>query len=173
MHPKRRAVLNASIFTGFCAFLLVITAARSFHLPAAPALIICYVLLLVATYFSVRCFDSITPPHDPIQIILDLVLGALYVCIAWSVGDPGLFTLAMTAMFSLSVIKYALILETKHFRVVRRKVFFNALGTVFCLAATVGVRLWDPVLVTSLWTAGFALAHAYLLFVRPLYRLDA
>ena len=82
---------------------------------AAAPLLVLYAILLVSTYFSIRCFSRITKRGDGVQLMVDLILGVLYLWLASTIAGRGdyvvpYFFLVLSLVFAVATLKYVLLL---------------------------------------------------------------
>lgn len=139
---------------------------------AALPLELFYTVLLVNTYFSIRCFSAIIPRGNRRQQIVDVTLVALYVMLPASFGSTLWFMVFTLLLFVVATFKYILLLEIMAQRqLLRKKIMADGVGTVACLVVLGGVLAGYPLLATYLWLAVFIIANIYLLIINPLYRL--
>ena len=141
--------------------------------PVSAPLLAFYAILVVNTYFSVRCFATIAPNPDRVQRLADCVLAVLYAALASSVVHPTRFATFAVMLFAVTLVKYeALLRRGEATSLLLRKLRVNSLGTLACALALAGMMAglereasWSLALV-------FALANVYLLRIRPLYALE-
>ena len=161
-------------WTATIAFSLAGTISALFYSTVSPFLLphfIIYAVLVVNTYFSIR-FWSALQPQDSRQLLIDAVLVAAYLTLAFSMGEPTHFPLALAALFVLATFKYVLMRgRILYEAVVERKIRIDALGALACAVLIVGAFLGYAFEAAWLFALGFALANVYLLFIRPMYRL--
>ncbi len=136
-------------------------------------LAIFYAVLTVNTFPSVHLFASVVPDEDRRHFATDILLGFLYVLLAITFIDPISFALATTLLFIVASGKYAMLLNTiPHDALLKRKIIIDAFGALLS-ASVLGVMLAGFVFSASWALAGiFLAANVYLLWVRPMYRLD-
>ena len=116
----------------------------------ALPIFICYVILIWNTFYSIRCYSTIIPDGRKEQYFLDTILVILYFVLAMSFSNIILFIFISCLFFSISVMKYVLLLNiTNHNRLFKRKSYMNGLGTIICLLAF-GAILMDYQSIT-LW----------------------
>jgi hypothetical protein len=141
--------------------------------PGSAPLVIFYALLLFNTYFSVRTFATITPKGHKGQAFMDFVLGLFLFVLPLYFGEPLLFTVLMATLFGVATVKY-IFLESiiGSSRLITQKARIDSLGTLLCLFAVAGILLGYVFWTTVLWTIIFLIANIYVLWVRPIYRLD-
>src|SRR3989344_5835049 len=131
-----------------------------------------YAVLTVNSYFSVRLFSSIQPSTIS-QSVADTILVLMYIALAFSIRHPLAFAFFALSVFVAAIPKYALMLEVVPQRMLlKRKIFIDCMGTALCTAVLGGTVLGFEL--ESAWTlaAIFTFANVYLLFIRPMYRLE-
>lgn len=166
------ATFKASLLVGLCAIFALWVISVRLHDTVFIAQALFYVLFLLQTFFSVRLFQALAPTADIVQGVLDTLLVALFFLIAYHLGMPVLFPLFVTVIFALAVVKYRIMRRTfPHQRLMRRKIFYNQLGTLLGLAATLTAYAGLPSLAAWGMTIVFAVATFYLFLVNPLYRI--
>lgn len=132
---------------------------------------IIYAVLVANTFYSIR-FWSALQPQDSRQFLIDAVLIAAYLALAFSMGEPTYFAFAAFALFALATFKYVLMRgRTSYEAVVERKIRIDALGALACVILIIGMLLGVALEATWLFTIGFTLANVYLLLIKPMYRL--
>jgi hypothetical protein len=132
-----------------------------------------YAVLVVNTWFSIRFFSNL-PPVERDESIIDGILAVLYVALAFALGQTVTFLAIATILFAFAIPKYALLLRLIDFpHTLKRKMVFDALGTLLCLAALIGALAGYPM--ESIWVLAvvFTLANLILLTVWPMYRVLA
>ncbi len=168
MTPSFKASLATFVFA------LAGIGAILFYAPVGPFLLphaLIYAVLVVNTFFSIR-FWSALQPVDNRQFFIDAVLIAAYLALALSIGKPLHFALAALMLFIAAPIKYMLMRgRIPHEALRRRKMLLDYLGTVSCIALTLGTLAGYALGSAWLFALGFTLANIYLLFIRPMYRL--
>ena len=136
---------------------------------AAAPLLGFHCLLLLNTYFSIRCFSSVATSKTTAQIAIDAILAGMYVYLAFQFTDPTRYLVASTVLFLIADIKYALVLGTPGYeKLLKRKMLLNLLAAVTCILALFGLAAGIH---QSLgwWLAAFLLANVYLLGVSNWY----
>lgn len=130
-----------------------------------------YAVLVLNTFHSIRFFSPLTPER-PFQTFIDLALGGAYVALALSIGIPVMFAFFATLLFILASAKYADLLQrTPHDATMRKKILIDLLGATLCIA-TLGLTLIGaPQNAAWILAVSFLIANAYLLWIRPMYRL--
>ena len=168
-NPTAKSVLATGVFS------LAGIISALFYSVVSPFLLphfIIYALLVFNTYFSIR-FWSALQPNDLRQALIDVVLVAAYLALAFSMGEPAYFAFAAFTLFALATFKYVLMRgRTPYEAVVERKTGIDALGALACAALTLGLFLGYALEATWLFAIGFALANVYLLLIKPMYRLS-
>jgi hypothetical protein len=136
---------------------------------SAP-LVASYGILLVNTFFSIRCFGSLRGCSEPRQRAVDVGLVGLYAGLAASFGDEQRFVAVATLLFAVATLKYALLLGRGPVRLLARKLTLDAIGTIACVWTLLVILAGYPT--EASW--GLAIVNAavnlYVLCIRPLYR---
>jgi hypothetical protein len=128
-----------------------------------------YAVLVLNTYFSVRFFTRL-PPVDRDERLIDAILVAAYVVLAFSIGSPVRFAAVSMALFAAATAKYALLRGTlERTDILDRKITIDLLGLALCAATLLGAILGFPLASAWLQAGVFAAANVYLLAVRPMY----
>lgn len=167
-NPKQRAAIATGIFLLFGLVGAVI--ARNNILIAWPPIVF-YAMLVWNDYYSIRHFSKIIPPGKTSQVIIDTILVILHLVSVFFFGNPFLFTIAMTVLFILAILKYAGDLPSvKNSRMLYRKVKIDALGALISALALAGMFSGFPWQSTIIWTAVFVGATIYVIFINPLYQ---
>src|SRR3990172_10959 len=161
------AITLFSIFAAWCAWSTVTD--WSVSLP----LVIFHFALLVNTFFSIRCFSRIIPRRDWTQKAIDVILGVLYLALPLQFGQPLWYAVVLAILFTLATTKYALLFHLKeHLSLLRRKIFFDSLGSIACVLLIAAVSAGYGFVAMWAWAILFILADMYLLVIKPLYVLD-
>ncbi len=169
-HAKRRALLAAASFAPWGAFM-----ARTsvFAWQQAWPLMLFYAILVLNTFFSVRTFASITPSRHIGQNLWDGLLVVFFLLMPLRFNSPLHFVLLATMFFAVSLLKYIFLIPIAGFsRLLYAKIRINALGVLLCIAVLTGILAGYAFYATALWAIIFLMANIYLLWWRPLYRLD-
>ncbi len=167
----RSATQKAALFTAAFAIVGVVIVSRSSESPAFlwPCAVL-YILILLNTFYSIRIFASVTPVSDRLQNAIDVILGLLYLWLAWSLGRPEMFAAACVVMFAVATLKYTLLLgHIPHRKLLRHKIQIDAIGTAAAAASLAGILLWDAQMMLWVWAIGFALVQTDIFLLRPLY----
>ena len=136
-------------------------------------LVIFYATLTVNTYFSIKLFSSITPLHDQIHQLFDLLMVAAYFVLAYTFFSPQAFFLAALFLFIFALLKYILLLGViPHLQLLKRKITIDLFGTLLCASVVAGAYM--GFVTESAWALAilFLIANIYLLFINPMYRLS-
>lgn len=141
------------------------------HIVALPGALM-YLLLMLQTWYSLPLFFRLINPADQRQRLVDPVIGIAYAFLAFCIGNPILFTFAWTVFFTLTVLKYSMLVGTfSNTTLLRRKLFANVLG--------IALGLLMPTLLGYFGLFGawigvilFAGACVQYLYLRPLYVTD-
>jgi hypothetical protein len=166
--PKKRASLATLIFSVFGVVGIII--ARN-NLPIAWPAILFYAMLVWNDYYSIEHFSKIIPPGKTSQVVVDIVLLVLHFASTLFFANPFFFTIAMTILFILAVLKYAGDLPSvKNSRALYRKVKIDALGALISALALAGMFWGYPWQSTIAWTVIFVCSSIYVIIINPLYR---
>ncbi len=135
-------------------------------------LIAFHVLLLINTYFSVRCFSSIPESESVSQKVVDLLIVITYLLLATQFSNPiAYLTLAMI-MFLIATFKYVLMLDAKSYRaLLKRKIRIDVLCAVACGLALIGVWSGQSMMALWVWCGVFVMGNVYVLWMNKLYEL--
>jgi hypothetical protein len=167
IHPTKKAILTTIMFMCAGVFALWI---KTFTWKDVIPFLVFYILLVINTFFSIRCFASITPADARAQKIIDFVLVLCYFALAVTINVPILFTFFAFVLFFVAVIKYvSLLFYTSHKKLVWRKIVVDVLGALVCLGAFWGVFADHERVASWLWVGMFLVGNAYIFFVEPLY----
>jgi hypothetical protein len=166
--PQKRAIGATVIFLLFGVLGAII--ARDSMVIAWPPMLF-YAMLVWNDYYSINHFSKIIPPNKISQIFIDILLVAIHFVSVLLFGNPFLFTIAMTILFILAVLKYASDLPSvKNSRALYRKVKIDALGALISALALAGMLFGYPWQSTIIWTGIFICASIYVIIVNPLYK---
>ncbi|MBI2888721.1 MAG: hypothetical protein HYY10_02235 [Candidatus Liptonbacteria bacterium] len=137
---------------------------------AAAPLVVFYTTMLINTYFCVRIFAALVPPHNRTQQTFDALLGIIYVALAFTFPSPLFFIFTATLLFAVATLKYAMLAYSiGHSSFLHKKISIDAMGTLACVLALGGVLAGRPLLATSIWALAFVVTNIYLLVVNPMY----
>jgi hypothetical protein len=168
LSPKERASGATFLFSLFG--LIGIIIARN-NLPIAWPAILFYAMLLWNDYYSIEHFSKIIPPGKTSQVVIDVVLLVLHFVSTFLFANPFLFTISMTILFILAVLKYAGDLPSvKNSRALYRKVKIDALGALISALALAGMFWGYPWQSTIAWTVIFVCSSVYVIIINPLYK---
>ena len=168
---KRKAMLATAGFAFFGTLFLFTVNNLSYALPA----LIFFAMLVINTYFSIRCFSSITPENDNIAKVIDIGLAFLYLALALAFNDIQRFLLIALFLFELSVIKYSMLLRIsapEYQNLVLKKISIDMLGVISCsLALTLALLGYS---FYSIWFLAMLLlaANIYLILIKSFYKID-
>lgn len=168
---KRKATLGTAGFALLGMLFLFTVKNFPYSLPA----LIFYAGLVINTYFSIRCFSSITPEHDKIANIIDIGLAALYVILASTFNNIQNFLVIGLFLFELAVMRYSMLLRVsapEYRNLVQKKILIDMLGVISCSLALAAALLGYPYF--SIWLLALLLlsANIYLIILRPFYKID-
>lgn len=169
MSPKTRATLATLLFTlaGTSSFF----GKQVWETPLGILLAVIFALLVMHTFFSVRFFSALVK-SDSIQQVIDAILVALYLFLAFSMDDATTFFFVGFGLFSIATLKYIFLLKhVLYQKPLWRKIWIDLVGAVAWGMAFAGALLGFAG--ESAWALAIAffLANAYLLLINPMYRL--
>lgn len=170
-HAKRKAMLATAAFT-VIGIIFAFTVKNPAY--ALPALIL-YAGLVINTYFSIRCFSSITPENYSMQDVVDIMLGVLFISLATAFNNIQNFLTIGLFLFELAVVKYVLLLRTAgvgYHALIRKKILLEMLGVISgSLGLTLALFGYS---FASIWFLALLLlgANIYLILLRPFYKID-
>ncbi|MBM3256768.1 MAG: hypothetical protein FJY98_00345 [Candidatus Liptonbacteria bacterium] len=170
MTPPKKAALATTIFSlaGVASILATVT-----HWGASSPLIIFYALLMVHTFFSVRCFSAFTPEDNKAQNFIDVVLALVYFGLAFTLSTPSYFTVATGLLFSISILKYSHLMGLTRnpaaLILLYRKIRAQALGTTLVLFVLLGILAGYSSQAILAGVIAFCLLSINYLFLNPLY----
>lgn len=165
--PTVRTAVAISIFSVAGILSLAWNTFTPYSLPQA----LFYTVLLYNTLFSIPFFARITPDTWE-QTVADTFLVGSYIALAYTLGNPLLFPLAATLLFILATIKYVLLYQyTAHTRTVRKKIYIDIAGALFCALVSGIAYLNFPLLAAWILMSGFTIANIHLLHIRNMYHL--
>lgn len=168
---KRKAIWGTAAFA-FFGILFAFTVKNLLY--SLPTLIL-YAGLVINTYFSIRCFSSITPENDNMQRIVDIGLVASFLALASAFNNVQNFLTIGLLLFELAVIKYTLLLgtaRTEYHALIRKKILVDMLGVVSGSLALATVLLGYTLF--SIWFPALLLtaANVYLIILKPFYKVN-
>jgi hypothetical protein len=166
--PKNRATVATLGFVLFGIAGLVI--ARN-NLAIAWPPILFYAMLVWNDYYSIKHFSKLIPPTKVSQVVIDIALVILHLVSVLFFSNPFLFTITMTVLFILAVLKYAGDLPSvKNSHALFRKVKIDALGALISALALAGMFSGYPWQSTIAWTTVFVCSSVYVILINPLYQ---
>ena len=166
----RRALAATSFFL-LCGAWFAATV--SDRVRSAP-LVAFYGILLVNTFFSIRCFASIPETGGWEQRAVDLALVVCYAGLAASFREEGRFMILATLLFASATLKYAMLLDRPPYpALLARKIRLDTLGTIACAGTLIAVLRGHAPEACWIFAGLNVVANVYVLWLRPLYRLDA
>jgi hypothetical protein len=158
------AATGAFMAAGLASWLLLVRDWRSAIIQS-----IFYIILIVNTYFSIRCFSRIAP-RTLGQLCVDSILAALYLMLAACICDGAAFMFIASCIFAVAVLKYEFMLKAlSNSETVKRKILVDALGAVLCVTGWGAIQLGYGQSASAAVTFVFAVANLYLLILRPMY----
>ena len=136
-------------------------------------LLLYYGALIVNTFFSIQVLSAITPKSTT-QTVFDITLVGIYCGLAFSFSSTATFSLVSAGLFMFSIAKYLHLsrITTSSLKLLRRKIWINALGALLSLIAAGLAALGSPLLAAWLLGVVFTLASIYLLTMGDMYRSD-
>lgn len=166
--PVSRAYGGIILFACFGVFGVILAWP---NLENAWPLVVFYAMLLLNDYFSIKHFSKIIPPGVRSQMIIDGALVVLHFLSVFSFNDPRNFYLAVTILFILATLKYSYDISlVKEPHLLYRKIKVDALGALASAIATTGILFGYTWSSTITWTAIFAFASIYVIYINPLYK---
>ena len=173
-HIRNQARIKAWIISGIFSLAFIVTwIVESFDWHLAIPLAIFYAVFVFNTFFSIRCFSSITPVYSWIHGVLDLVLVSLYVGMAINVRAEPYFIFFCLLIFAVSSIKYTLLLgNIKYDYILKRKILIDILGVCGTSLVIGGIFAGYPRFSLWAWVLIFILSNIILFTLWPFYRLD-
>lgn len=165
---------NQKIITGFFVLMYAIGLWISFMSTPVVQVMLFHAVLLLNTYFSIRCFGKITPDRAPWQRSVDLCLVFLYAMLPFAMRFPSLYILLMILLFGIASLKYALLLGIiPDVALIRRKIIVDLSGLFwnYLIFVVGGLGLLSIDLLLWIWVGVFAAMNVYLLKIRPMYCL--
>ena len=135
-------------------------------------ILIFYAVITINTFFSIKCFSAIIPSDSKLQWLVDAALILLYILMSLNLNSPLHFAIWTSLLFSVAVIKYALLLHlTDYLTLLRYKILIDSLGTLAAVSALAGIAFGYAFAALWLWTVLFCLVNLYIFFIKPLYEL--
>lgn len=169
--PKERALAATVMFAVFGLGGAIVAVTMRHDLVIAWAPMLFYVMLVWNDYFSIKHFSKIIPPNKNSQVVIDTLLVGLHLVAVFFFTNPFLFTITMTILFILAVLKYAGDLPSvKNSRALFRKVKIDALGALISALTLAGMFMGYPWQATIIWTGVFVGASVYVIIINPLYK---
>lgn len=167
LSPRMKAGIITAAFGSVAAIFAIFG-----YSPQSLPLIVFYAILLINTYFSVRCFSSLGHIHDFLHHSVDTALAVLYVALASQFGNPLWFTATATVLFAMATTKYIILLPQKnHTKLLMRKIATDNSGILLCLLAFIGILTGRVNAAVNGLVIVFLAANIYVFFIHPLYRL--
>lgn len=165
---------NQKTVTGFFVIMFIVGLLTTRPSQISIQATIFHAVLLLNTYFSIRCFGKITPDKAPWQRSLDLFLVLMYSLLPFAIRFPSLYILVMILLFGIASLKYTMLLGViPDVRLLRRKIAIDLSGVfwnylIFVAGSLgllpVGLLLW-------IWVGVFMVMNWYLLKIKPMYCL--
>jgi hypothetical protein len=168
-HARRRAIWTTA---GFSLWSVLVVAVKPPSWRVAWPLVLFHLFLLVNTFFSIRAFGTLIPSNAG-QWAFDIALGTCIALAPLAFNHPIHFAFLVLALFILATYKYILAIPLTGFSsMLYRKIVIDMLGVVGTFAAVVGMWLGFVFPAAVLGVAAFAAGNVYVLWLKPLYRLD-
>ncbi|MBI4085883.1 MAG: hypothetical protein HY433_01405 [Candidatus Liptonbacteria bacterium] len=170
-YAKRKAMLATA---GFAFFGTLFLFTVDNFLYALPALVF-YAMLVINTYYSIRCFSSIASENDKIAKVIDIGLAVLYLALASAFDDIQRFLTIALFLFELATLKYIMLLKAsapEYKNLIRNKILLDALGVISCsLALTLALLGYS---FYSIWFLAMLLlaANIRLILIKPFYKIE-
>lgn len=133
-------------------------------------LIVFHAILLLNTYFSIRCFSSIPESSSRPQTMVNTMLVLLYLLLAAELGSALRYMIVLIAMFVVASVKYAMLLSAKNYsQLLKRKIRLDLLCASACVLTLGGVMAGDVKTSLLIWLGIFIAGNIDVLFFRKLY----
>ena len=169
--------LKAGVVTAFFTILGGWYARGFFETPTllGGVILFIYVLLLIHTFYSIRCFSRISIPslHGMVQVFLDILLLLIYAAVTINLSSPLGFSVFSTILFALAIPKYAhlrgVISHPGFKALLSRKMRAEAIGMGVSLGIAVGTFQGYALPAFILGAALYARFTFYYFYERPLY----
>ena len=166
---RRRAICVTAIFSLWTALVAVVNPPSS---RVAWPLVVFHFFMLLNTFFSIRAFATLIPTSAG-QAAFDIALAACLVIAPLAFNHPVHFAFLVLLLFILATYKYILAIRLVGFsEMLYRKIVIDMLGVVSTFATVVGMWLGFVLPAAILGVVAFAAANVYVLWLKPLYRLD-
>lgn len=160
-NSTHKAVLVTALFSVFGLIGLFGSSWNSFRF-------VLFALLLVHTFFSVRCFSALIDPRDLRQNMVDVLLVIAYFLTGAFMNSGSLFYMGWIALFFLATLKYILLIgRLDHPKLLRRKLIADVGGLALGFFV---FSIWPNS--ESFVAVLFCLASGYYLLFNPLYVPD-
>jgi hypothetical protein len=168
---SQKAMTKAS-FVSLLFFFWALIVIFKFDINPPLSIVIFYILMLINTYFSVRAFTSITP-SDKWQMLFDILLGLCLAASPLLFASPANFVLINLFLFIIATLKYIYLIKLVGFsKLLFEKIRIDVLGILLCALCLVGILNNYATLSLKLFAFIFFLANIYVLYYKPLYRLE-
>jgi len=133
-------------------------------------LVIFYAILIINTFFSIRCFNLVPFKRKREQHIIDTLLAVSYLLLATSFRSLYVFALSSMVLYVVATFKYILLFsEGQNKKLLRRKIFIDALGISASILALGGILMGFSFISSWIFTSLFFLVNVYIFFIKPLY----
>lgn len=166
---------NQNIIVGFffVFFLAGLWTLRA-DLASSTQVILFHCVLLVNTYFSIKCFGRLTPSTAPGQNAIDALLILMYGVLPFALAMPSLYVVLVMLLFLIASFKYTLLLGIiSDLRLMKRKITIDLVGVFwnFFIFIFGGFGLISVDALLWLWVGVFFVSNIYLLKIKPMYCL--
>ncbi len=169
LHAKNKAFLLTLGLTIWTIIVIYVLHIR----PLFSSMLFFHLLLLLNTYFSVRIFDTITPKNNWGQNFWDILLLSCLIYLPLAFNSSLIFIFVNTLLFVIATLKYIFLIPLVGFsKLFFKKIRIDTLGTLLCMACMAGVIFGFDYLSFNLWAITFFLANIYVLWYKPLYKLE-
>ncbi len=167
MHIIRATLATLFFIAAGVAALLFVAPPNEYVLPHS----IFYAVLTLNTFFSIKLYATIQP-NDQHQRIVDFLLVAAYVALAFSIGRAFEFSLVALILFIFATPKYAMMRgKIPHDALLRRKILIDLSGVAFTAVVFLGTIAGYPLESAWVLAIGFVIANIYHLVINPMYHL--
>ncbi len=132
-----------------------------------------YLTIDINTYFSIVLFTRIIPKGMIEQDIFDIILVALYIGLAFSLGNPLMFAFLILFIFIVATIKYAQLLNViNQPKLLKRKITIDLCGVMMGALSVGGILAGYQNYSMWLLAIVFIIVNIFLLLIWPMYVAD-
>ncbi len=140
--------------------------------PISISVLVFMFLLLLNTFFSIKCFSIVHPAITIQQKIIDVMLMILYGGLILVESNTLLFLFTVVLLFIVATMKYALGMSTSTYRpLLERKIIINLLGSVAVVITILASMRVGADVSMNAWTIVYTIVNIDLLWYRPLYQI--